>query len=119
MCARLDARVDGKRSFGRVVQEKHQVRNEAMPTRQVDDAPSAKPTTRAPRHFPRLEELLPRKARELADHTCNSIEKGVTVEMMRRRRLETHTTSRMKRHCARNVHRLSALDMLAAGRHLP
>ena len=53
------------------------MRQQAVPRGQIDNATTSQPAADAPRHLPRLVELLARQAARFAHHARNAIEERV------------------------------------------
>jgi transcription elongation GreA/GreB family factor len=79
--ARGQAGVDGERARRGVIEEQHEMREQPMPTGEIDDAAAAEAPSRAASQLPRLVELLPRQAVGLADDAPDAIEQRLALEM--------------------------------------
>src|SRR5689334_6739970 len=68
-------RIDDERGCRRVVDEQHDVSEQAVSAPDVDDAPTAKVPARPSRDFPRLIEFFSRQAFSGTQRAADSIEK--------------------------------------------
>ena len=72
--------VGDQRAWRGVVEQQHDVGEQAMPAREVDHASPAKEPPGPPRHLPGLVEFLPRQASGVADRARDAVEQAVTGE---------------------------------------
>lgn len=73
-------RVHRQRLGRRVIQKQHQMGNQRVSTREIQDSPTSKPAPRAPRYLPRFEELLPRQTLGLAQRSRHSPKQAIALE---------------------------------------
>jgi transcription elongation GreA/GreB family factor len=76
-----EPRIDGERDLRGVVEQEHQVCDEAVPAGEVHDATAAEAPPRATGELPRFVELLARQAIGFADGAADAIEERLALEM--------------------------------------
>jgi len=77
---RGDRRVHHDRHRRCVIEQQHQLRNEAVAASKVDDPAAAEKPARAPREFPGLVEFFSRQAFRFADGPADAIKQGTGGE---------------------------------------
>ena len=76
--ARRRQRLADRESAGRrIVEQQHDLREQAVAGGEVDDASAAEVTPHPPRHLPRLVQLLARQTASVAHRTCQAMKERV------------------------------------------
>ena len=99
-CARpWNRRVHNDCLWRRIIKQQHRVREQTVPTPEIDDTPAAEQAPHASRRFPGFEELLARQTPRVTHGPAQTMEEGVVGKTPQiaigqpvlRGRIELHT----------------------------